>query len=203
MRQVATRILNFPISGCTTLIQSTHLFHYYRANAHAALSNWDKAIADYDAAIRLRPNFGEAFYGRGLAYFSLGRYEVAIRNFNAAMRLGLRNADVLNSLCWTRAVATTDLILALDECNESLKLMPSASTYDSRGFVYFRLRRYPEAIADYNQALALDATLSSSLYMRGKSRLRLGDAQGYSDIEAARNRNSEIGAQYARYGVTP
>jgi len=60
------------ISGCTAVIQSGHetqqnlaIAFYNRGNAYVRKGQNDRAIQDYDQAIRLNPNFADAFYNRG------------------------------------------------------------------------------------------------------------------------------------------
>jgi tetratricopeptide (TPR) repeat protein len=45
---------------------------YGRAIAHGNSARHDLAIADYDAALRLRPDWAEALYGRGIAKMQKG-----------------------------------------------------------------------------------------------------------------------------------
>jgi tetratricopeptide (TPR) repeat protein len=39
-----------------------------RGNYYAVTRQYDRAIQDYDEAIRINPNFADAFYNRGRAY---------------------------------------------------------------------------------------------------------------------------------------
>ena len=43
--------------------------------------------ADYDTAIKLKPDYARAFYNRGRAYAKKGLYDQAIADFYAAIRL--------------------------------------------------------------------------------------------------------------------
>ena len=52
-----------------------------------------KAIADYNQAILLNPNYAEAYYNRGVAYDDLGEYQKAITDYNQAIRLNPNDAD--------------------------------------------------------------------------------------------------------------
>ena len=45
------------------------------------------AIEDYNTAIELDPKNSSAYNNRGFAYFELGEYELAIRDFNEYIRM--------------------------------------------------------------------------------------------------------------------
>ena len=46
-----------------------------------------EAIAEYDEALRLDPDYINAHSNRGLAYYNLGQHERAIQDFDEALRL--------------------------------------------------------------------------------------------------------------------
>ena len=58
-----------------------------RGVAKAQLKEYSEAIADYDKAIELDPNFAEAYYARGLTYRELGKEEEAKKDFKKAQEL--------------------------------------------------------------------------------------------------------------------
>ncbi len=82
------------IGGCTRLIQSGRfnnknlaiIFHN-RGNAYNSKGQYDRAIRDYDAAIRLKPDDADALNGRGIAKFYLARFGDAIPDLKTAARL--------------------------------------------------------------------------------------------------------------------
>jgi tetratricopeptide (TPR) repeat protein len=77
-----------------------------------------------------------------------------------------------------------------------------ANNIDSRGFVYLRLNRLDEAIADYDAAIRLDAKQVGSLCGRGLARHKNGDqAGGDADIASAAAINASIASEYAKYGM--
>ena len=79
-----------------------------------------------------------------------------------------------------------------------------ADTLVLRGFVYLRLERFDNAIADYNSALEINSTMAISLYGRGLARLKKGDATGGdADIAAAKAIQPDIVEAFnTHYGVT-
>lgn len=52
-----------------------------RGIAYAGKLEYDKAIADYNEALRLSPKFSSAYYNRGVAYEEMGEHEKAKADF--------------------------------------------------------------------------------------------------------------------------
>jgi tetratricopeptide (TPR) repeat protein len=68
------------ISGCSALIDSPglpddqrSLAYGMRALAYSLLGVFDKALSDYDAALKIKPDFPLALNNRAWAYYKLGR----------------------------------------------------------------------------------------------------------------------------------
>jgi tetratricopeptide (TPR) repeat protein len=199
------------ISGCTTVIQSGRETHRNlaiafnnRGVAYKAKGEMDRAIQDYDEAIRLEPDVNSFFLNRGNAYQVKGDYRRAIEDYDQAIYLKPDYADAFNARCWTRTIANTTLEAVLFDCDESLRLRPDgAAALDSRGFVYFRMGRYDKAIADCDKALS-GYPNANSLYVRGLAkRMRQDTAGGDADIAAAKTIEPNVAEQYAGYGVKP
>jgi tetratricopeptide (TPR) repeat protein len=82
------------IAACTRQIGSGHFWghdlaieHYNRGIAWKAKGDLDRAIADYDQAIRLDPKHEHAYVNRGIAWKAKGDLERAIANYDQAIRL--------------------------------------------------------------------------------------------------------------------
>jgi len=56
------------------------------------VTRFRQAIENYDTALRLRPDFGLAYFNRATALARLGEYNEAIGNYNAALTLMPRSA---------------------------------------------------------------------------------------------------------------
>ena len=201
------------ISGCTALIGSGRGNNkglseaaYNRGNAYASIGELDRAIADYDQAIRLNPTMAAAFDNRGRAYSLKNQFERAVADYDKAVRLNPNSAVALHNRCWTQA-ALGHTREALSDCNEALRIEPQdAVTLGTRGFAYLRAGAFDKAILDYDAALQNDPKmgglrLAGVLYGRGVAKRKHNDPSANDDIVAAKALIPDIAEQFARYGV--
>ena len=61
---------------------------FKRGTAQIETGEYAKAVADFDEAIRLRPEFGEAFHNRAVAKWRKGDLEGALADFDESVALG-------------------------------------------------------------------------------------------------------------------
>lgn len=74
-----------------------------RGAAYGGLGEFDQAIADYDAAIRIDPKFGFAFASRAGAWLAKGEYAKALDDCDKAIHLDPKSAAAHNDRAWMRA----------------------------------------------------------------------------------------------------
>ena len=79
------------------------VFYYYRATVHFYMDRYDDAITDYDLAIRLRRNYADAYYNRGLAYGGKGLLRQALGDLRKALTC---NAFAIPASNWTTEART-------------------------------------------------------------------------------------------------
>ena len=53
-----------------------------RGNACRRLGKTEKAIADLDQAIRLKPDYADAYENRGLVYYDLKQWDRSIKDYD-------------------------------------------------------------------------------------------------------------------------
>jgi tetratricopeptide (TPR) repeat protein len=61
--------------------------HHYRADAFAMNGEFEKAVVDYDTAVRLNPSYPDTYLDRGNSHYQLNHYESALKDFSEAIRL--------------------------------------------------------------------------------------------------------------------
>jgi tetratricopeptide (TPR) repeat protein len=94
LAQCGSRDPDVAIKACTVLIETGRVdsealprIIAQRAGAHAGKYDYDRAIKDYNHAIKLRPEFWIAFDGRGLAHANRLSFELAIKDYDQAIKL--------------------------------------------------------------------------------------------------------------------
>ena len=87
------------ISSCSEILQSgagTENFRSRvlnnRGNAYKSEGQYDRAIQDYDQAIRLDQNYAVTFLNRGVAYSGKTQYDHAIQDYDQAIKLNPNSA---------------------------------------------------------------------------------------------------------------
>jgi len=177
---------------------------FYRGHAYFAQGDYAKARQDFDIAIYLKPRYAYTYFWRGKNSEAQGLRVDAIRDYEAAAALEPQFGEAYNASCWAKAVLW-QVDAALADCNKAVQLDgKSLNALDSRGNVYFRMANYPAAMTDFNAVLTVKPDFAPSLYVRGLTRLKMGDeAGGKADIEAAKALIPKIADDYAGYGLKP
>jgi lipoprotein NlpI len=71
------------VAGCTAVIDSgsgafAAIAYVRRGNVYISEGQYDRAIGDYDQAIRLKPDIADAYNSRGVAYMVKDQFDRAI-----------------------------------------------------------------------------------------------------------------------------
>ena len=151
---------------------------------------------------RLQPAYPGAFVNRAEAWLKKGDLVRAESDYAAATRLNADMEGAWSGLCWIRA-STGDPQGAVEACDRAIGSgAHTAATYDSRALAHLKAGRTDAAIADYDAALRIDPEFAAALYGRGRAKIRSGEtASGEADVAAAKAVRSDIGEEFARYGV--
>jgi tetratricopeptide (TPR) repeat protein len=150
------------------------------------LQDYQKASADLDRAIALRPSLAEAFRNRALARQGLKKYTQAVDDLTRALELGASPTHVYFIRAEIRERAG-DREGAKQDRAEALRCQPSDEMgWLSRG--YARMAIDPSAaLADFDQALAINPRSLIALQNKAHILSKLG-----KNAEAARTLDKAV-----------
>jgi tetratricopeptide (TPR) repeat protein len=134
----------------------------------------EEALASYDKALAIQPDFAEALCNRGVSLQGLKRYDEALASYDKALAI---KPDFAEALCnrgnvlkelkrYDEALASYDRAFAVKS--------DFAEALNNRGLVLQALKRYDEALASYDGALAIKPELAEALSSRGLALCELG-----------------------------
>ena len=139
--------------------------------------NAEEAIDLYTKFIEKKPKYGlgEAYFNRGFKYFLLEKSELAVSDFNEAVKLGIKD-PYLYYFRGASLVALEEYDKAIEDYTTAIKMDSSFEmAYIMRGNRYFSKEDYSKALNDYNKAIELNRNYDLLYIMRGKTYESLGD----------------------------
>lgn len=130
-----------------------------RGNDFFGKRQYERAIFNYDSAIRIKPDFAAAYYNRALAHGHMGRYDRAAADFAAAARLEPDHARAYNSLAWLLATAprrsVRDGVRAIESASRAVALRDIAEYRDTLAAAYAEAGRFADAVREQARAIEM------------------------------------------------
>jgi tetratricopeptide (TPR) repeat protein len=178
------------------------------AGDHLAQKQYEGAIEDFTALIKLSPQNAEALNGRAVAYEGKADHDHAIADFTAAIQIDPSDAKALDGRGDAR-YGKSDFSGAIADYSAVLKLHPDdVGALSDRGNAFYAAKNLAQAIADYSKALELGPKQDplfrfragkSLLASRGLAHLTLGQwDDAIADYDAALKSDSRFAT--ALYG---
>jgi tetratricopeptide (TPR) repeat protein len=160
------------IEACSKLIDagSGNLAEYHYSRGAALLDRKDcgGALADFDAAVRLRPTDPAYHGGRGLVFYSCKLdFKQAAAAFTDVIRLSPRDAAAYD-IRGTARRYIGDLDGAVADQSAAIRLQPGFGMYYGNRAVTFAEKREPaRALADFNRDVQIEPTVAAVFNNRG------------------------------------
>ncbi|MEM6446885.1 MAG: tetratricopeptide repeat protein [Cyanobacteria bacterium P01_D01_bin.123] len=140
---------------------------FERGEEEFVQGRYPNALAAYDRALNIDPNFAMAWSRRGDALVQLKRYREAIDSYNGSLAINPYDEVVLNNLAtilgrmkrYKAAIANYDKLLDLDP--------DDALAWHNRGVRLAQTERWKQALSSLNQAIRNDPDNEQSWLARG------------------------------------
>jgi tetratricopeptide (TPR) repeat protein len=180
------------IAACTGLLNSRRAeidlaaVYTNRGIGFSTKKLFDKAIADFNEAIRRDPQNVSAFANRGVAHWSKGEADLALSDFGAATSLN----PALAFGYMARGTLLSDkgeLDLAIGDFDKAIANEPDfTAAYRGRGIARYRKGEFDLAIADFDQLVRLDPQNPEAFDSRAQALAAKGELdKAVTDYSAA------------------
>jgi tetratricopeptide (TPR) repeat protein len=138
-----------------------------RGSRALGTQDYDRAIEDFNEAIRLDPEYTDAYINRGRAWYVKKEYDKAIKDYDEAIRLEPKHnsaAYIYRGRAWYAKKeydkAIEDYDRAIDAFNDNEVILRRdrtkyADAYIDRGRAWSAKKEYDKAIKDYDEAIRL------------------------------------------------
>ena len=164
--------------------------YHARGNIYAnGFKEYDKALADFNRAIEINPDYALLYVDRGRIYDEIKQYDKALADYDKAIELiPNHSSSVFNENFDSMVIATS---------------LPGL--YNSRGYLYVKLKEYQKALNDLNKALEIskDSSLSAAIYdSRGCAYYGLKNyKRALADFDKALSLNPTLTESYHNRGL--
>ena len=140
----------------------------------------ENAIAAYDVAIRLKPDYAAAHCNRGNAHYAHGTYTAALRDYTTAICLNPERSEAYFNRAMTH-FQLQNYTAAVRDYDASLTRNPDdADAILGRAHANFAMHRYEAAIQDYEAVLRCTPTHAEARRYRdiAHAQATTGNARG-------------------------
>jgi tetratricopeptide (TPR) repeat protein len=157
-----------------------------RGQAYAANGESEKALSDFEEAVRLDPKATLARYHRANLAYGKGQYDKALEDYDAVIRQDPAFDWAYHVRGWIY-YRRKDYAKALADYEAAIKLVPTESVfYRDRGNVALARKDYDKALADYDKSIQLDPAYVVPWHLRGVARQAKKEyARALADYEKA------------------
>lgn len=189
------------LNDATLLKFSEPLFYLRRGLAYKRLEEFDKALADYDIALELRPGYADAYHNRGILLDLMGEYDKAIADFTKSIEIkpddesyNCRGNSWDNKREFERAIA---------DYTKAIEMNPGhVHAHNNLGIAWDNKGDYERALLWFNKAIGLDPTDPLPYLNRGAVYEHMNEPEkGLQDYNKALQLKPDFSHAYAQIGT--
>ena len=188
-----------------TVQRSPHKARPYnnRGFASGMKGEYDRAILDYQEAVKLEPSYDEAYNNLGFAYYMKKDYDKALSNCDKAILISPANAEAYNNRGLIHQ-NRDEPDQAMSDYDQAIALKPSyAVAHNNRALTYQYLSQFDEALADFSKAIKIDPEYADVYNNRGNAYQRGGNIESaIADYGKAIELNPKNSAVLRNRGIT-
>ncbi len=128
---------------------------YYKSAMIKFVSHrYDEAVQDFTKAIKLNPDYVDAYFNRGIAYEQLGSTDKAIKDYGKVIKIkpGMNEAYINRALLYKKSEKYS---LAIKDLDKAIELRPDfVFAFLYRADIYYTIDSLSLAVKDYKVVLA-------------------------------------------------
>ena len=201
---------NLKVNACTRILSAANLPNDVKVFGHHHLGvglllqdNFDRAIVEFNEALRIDPTFVKSLNSRGNAWRGKGDLDNAIADYNEAIRLDPNFAFPYNGRA-SAFLNKGELDRAVDDYSQVIRLDPTlAAPYSNRAQAWRGKGDFDRALADADEGLRRDPKNPTIFAMRGEIWRMKGDlARALADQDQAVRLDPRSALPYLTRGDT-
>ena len=195
-------------AACTRVMNSgrlrdeqVYIGHFNRGSSYERAGDFDKALADFDTVIKLRPRFARGYQARGLVQDELGVTDKALADLDRSIELDAKD--------WSAYVSRSTVRREKEDYNGALADLRKAAALDPkregvrlhRALILSDMGENAAARAEINEVIAQGHGGAAAYYARAVvafEEQRLDDAK--ADLERALNERKSFAAAHTLMG---
>lgn len=169
-----------------------NLGHHYRQT-----NDYEKALENYNLALKYNPENAMAYNNRGKIYFDRGKNDLALADYNNSLKLEPDNIETLANRGAAYGVQQ-NYENALADLNRALEIDGNyLNALSNRGYVFYQTGDFAKTIEDYNRYLQLKPGDTDIMNTIGLCYLNLGNTEkAIDEFGKAISINPKQGAFY-------